>query len=149
MKLSTKGRYGLRAIVELAARQGDGPVSLPVIAAEQDVSEAYLEQLMRLLRQAGLVATARGKAGGYLLARDAAQISVAQILTALEGSTALTDCVGTDASVCERACFCASRPLFLTLQSRIDAVLKETTLSDLCKDYKEQKRRSENATSLS
>ena len=84
MKLSTKGRYGLRAIVELAARQGDGPVSLPVIAAEQGVSEAYLEQLMRLLRQAGLVATARGKAGGYLLARDAAQISVAQILTALE-----------------------------------------------------------------
>ena len=149
MKLSTKGRYGLRAIVELSARQESGPVSLSLIASEQGVSEAYLEQLMRLLKNAGLVTTARGKTGGYLLTRDAKDITVAEILNALEGSTALVDCVGTDVRVCERACYCASRPLFLTLQNRIDAVLNETTLFDLTEDYREQKRRNEDAKSLS
>ena len=72
-----------------------------------------------------------------------------EILNALEGSTALVDCVGTDVRVCERACYCASRPLFLTLQNRIDAVLNETTLFDLTEDYREQKRRNKDAKSLS
>lgn len=149
MKLSTKGRYGLRAIVELAARGGDCPVSLSVIAAEQDVSEAYLEQLMRSLKNAGLVTTARGKTGGYQLARAPEDISVAAVLGALEGTTAVVECVGTDAGVCESACTCAARPLFLTLQNRIDAVLEQTTVQDLCNDYIEQKKRMEHAKGLS
>ncbi len=145
MKLSTRGRYGLRAVVELAARHGAEPVSLSVLAAEQDVSEAYLEQLMRSLKNAGLVSTARGKAGGYRLARAANEISVGAVLTALEGSTAIADCVDGNGGVCESACTCAARPLFLTLQRRIDAVLDETTVQDLCEDYLTQKRRQSDA----
>ncbi len=150
MKLSTKGRYGLRAVVELAARQDEGPVSLSSIAAEQNVSEAYLEQLMRSLKNAGIVGTARGKTGGYLLKKKPEELSVGEVLRALEGSTAIADCVGTaEASVCENACTCSARPLFLTLQNRIDAVLDATTIRDLTEDYMEQKRRIEHAKSLS
>ncbi len=149
MKLSTKGRYGLRAAVELAVRQAEGPVSLSVLAAEQGVSEAYLEQLMRSLKAAGLVTAARGKTGGYMLTRTPKEISVGAVLGALEGTTAVVECVGTSAGVCENACTCAARPLFLTLQNRIDAVLEQTTVQDLCDDYIEQKRRIEHAKSLS
>ena len=149
MKLSTKGRYGLRAMVELSADQDEGPLSLAAIAQRQDVSEAYLEQLMRTLKFAELVTTERGKTGGYLLARPASEISVKEILTALEGSTVIADCVGTEKSVCEKACRCAARPLFLTLQNRIDDVLKSTTLQDLTDDYLEQKKRIEHGESLS
>lgn len=149
MKLSTKGRYGLRAMVELSADQEEGPLSLSAIAQRQDVSEAYLEQLMRSLKFAGLVTTERGKTGGYLLARPAEEITVKEILTALEGSTVVADCVGTEKNICEKACSCAARPLFLTLQNRIDAVLKATTLKDLTEDYLEQKKRLEDAEHLS
>ncbi len=145
MKFSTKGTYGLRAVVELAKRYGEGPVSLAAVAAEQGISEAYLEQLMRSLKNAGIVKTARGKAGGYLLAREPQSISVLETLRALEGSTDIVDCVGSDASVCENACTCSARPLFLKLQSRINAVLEETTIGELTEDHIEQKKRIEHA----
>ena len=145
MKFSTKGTYGLRAVVELAARYGEGPVALTSVAAEQGISEAYLEQLMRSLKAAGVVATARGKSGGYLLTRAPETISVRTVLEALEGSTNVVDCVGSDASVCENACTCSARPLFLKLQSRINAVLDETTIGELPEDHIEQKKRIEHA----
>ena len=145
MKFSTKGRYGLRAVVELAARYGEGPVSLSAVAAEQGVSEAYLEQLMRSLKNAGLVSTARGKAGGYLLTKEPAKISVGEVLRALEGSTDVVDCIGSGANICENACTCSARPLFLKLQSRINAVLDETTVGELTEDHIEQKKRIEHA----
>ena len=87
MKFSTKGTYGLRAVVELAIRYGEGPVSLAAVATEQGISEAYLEQLMRSLKKAGLVATTRGKSGGYLLTREPETISVGEVL--LESTTRL------------------------------------------------------------
>ena len=145
MKFSTKGTYGLRAVVELAVRYGDGPVSLSAVATEQGISEAYLEQLMRSLKKAGIVKTARGKSGGYLLTREPLKISVLEVLRALEGSTDVVDCVGSDANVCENACTCAARPLFLKLQSRINAVLEETTIGELTEDHIEQKKRIEHA----
>ena len=145
MKFSTKGTYGLRAVVELAKRYGEGPVSLSAVAAEQGISEAYLEQLMRSLKNAGLVTTARGKAGGYLLTKAPEQISVGEVLRALEGSTDVVDCVGTEGGVCENACTCSARPLFLKLQSRINAVLDETTIGELTEDHIEQKKRLEHA----
>ena len=145
MKFSTKGTYGLRAVVELAARYGEGPVSLSAVASEQGISEAYLEQLMRSLKAAGLVKTVRGKSGGYLLTREPAKISVLEVLRALEGSTDIVDCVGSAASVCENACTCSARPLFLKLQSRINAVLEETTVGELTEDHIEQKKRIEHA----
>ena len=145
MKFSTKGTYGLRAVVELAKHYGEGPVSLAAVATEQGISEAYLEQLMRSLKNAGIVKTTRGKAGGYLLTREPQNISVLETLRALEGSTDIADCVGSDASVCENACTCSARPLFLKLQSRINAVLEETTIGELTEDHIEQKKRIEHA----
>ena len=145
MKFSTKGTYGLRAVVELAKHYGEGPVSLAAVATEQGISEAYLEQLMRSLKNAGIVKTTRGKAGGYLLTREPQNISVLETLRALEGSTDIADCVGSDASVCENACTCSARPLFLKLQSRINAVLEETTVGELTEDHIEQKKRIEHA----
>ena len=85
MKLSTKGRYGLRAIVDLARFSEEEPVSISSISAREDISEGYLEQLMALLKKAGLVKSIRGAAGGYVLARPAGQISVGDVLRALEG----------------------------------------------------------------
>ena len=145
MKFSTKGTYGLRAVVELATRYGEGPVSLSAVATEQGISEAYLEQLMRSLKKAGIVRTARGKSGGYLLTREPVNISVLEVLRALEGSTDVVDCVGSGANVCENACTCSARPLFLKLQSRINAVLEETTIGELTEDHIEQKKRIEHA----
>lgn len=145
MKFSTKGTYGLRAVVELATRYGEGPVSLAAVATEQGISEAYLEQLMRSLKKAGIVKTARGKSGGYLLTREPVKISVLEVLRALEGSTDVVDCIGSGANVCENACTCSARPLFLKLQSRINSVLEETTVGELTEDHIEQKKRIEHA----
>lgn len=145
MKFSTKGTYGLRAVVELATRYGEGPVSLAAVATEQGISEAYLEQLMRSLKKAGIVKTARGKSGGDLLTREPLKISVLEVLRALEGSTDVVDCIGSGANVCENACTCSARPLFLKLQSRINAVLEETTVGELTEDHIEQKKRIEHA----
>ena len=149
MKLSTKGRYGLRAIVELAARKEGAPVALSCLATEQGVSEAYLEQLMRSLKNAGLVTTTRGKSGGYTLSKAPEDISVSEVLNALEGTTSIAECVDKSGGVCENACVCSARPLFLKLQMRIDAVLNETTLKDLTEDHIEQKKRISDAARLS
>ena len=85
MKLSTKGRYGLRAYIDLAKNSGKGPVSIGSIAARQDISERYLEQLMSMLKKAGLVKSIRGAGGGSVLAKDMAESSVGDLLRALEG----------------------------------------------------------------
>ena len=92
MKLSTKGRYGLRAMIDLARYSEEEPVSISSIAARQDISERYLEQLVGLLKKAGLVRSIRGATGGYILARSAADISVGDILRALEGSLEPVKC---------------------------------------------------------
>ncbi len=149
MKLSTRSRYGLKAVVDLAVCYGEGPVSLPYLAAQQGISEAYLEQLLRSLRKSGVVDTVRGAQGGYTLSRPPEEVSVRDVLCILEGSMSLTDCVGTETHDCESACICSARPLFLKLQARIDEVLKSTTIRDLSEDYIQQKRRLENAKSLS
>lgn len=86
MKISTKGRYGLRAFVDLATYSADGPVSISSISERQDISERYLEQLMALLKKAGLVKSIRGAGGGYIMAKAASEVSVGEVLRALEGS---------------------------------------------------------------
>lgn len=149
MKLSTRSRYGLRAVVELAAQYGEAPLPLVTIAQRQEVSESYLEQLLRSLKAAGLVTATRGINGGYRLSRPPEEISVREVLEALEGATVVADCVGTGASVCENACTCSARPLFLKLQSRINAVLEETSLRELTEDHMEQKRRIQDAKGIS
>lgn len=86
MKISTKGRYGLRAFVDLATYSAKAPVSISSISQRQDISERYLEQLMSLLKKAALVKSIRGAGGGYVLTKDASEVSVGDVLRALEGS---------------------------------------------------------------
>ena len=135
MKLSTRSRYGLRAMYDLAINQ-DGPVSLKTIANRQMISEAYLEQLFASLKRAGLVKSSRGAAGGYELSRPAEEISIGQILTALEGSTSIADCVGE--AGCDKSCYCPSHPVFAKVQKAIDKVLDEMSLRDMVEENSER-----------
>ena len=96
MKLSTKGRYGLRALIDLALYSENETVSIQSIARRQNISDSYLEQLMRKLRSAGLIVSVRGAQGGYKLARPANEISVGDVLRALEGSLEAVTCGGED-----------------------------------------------------
>lgn len=141
MKLSTRGRYGLKAMVDLAVNYGGSMVSTASLAAMQGISDAYLEQLIAALRKAGLVNSVRGAQGGYSLARPPGEISVNEVLRVLEGSTAVMDCVSTEGAACDNACACSARPLWLKLQSRIDEVLDSTTLADMAEDYVFQRSR--------
>lgn len=141
MKLSTKARYGMKAMVDLAVAYGEGPVSTATLAGMQGISPAYLEQLISALKKAELITAERGVQGGYTLARQPEEITVGQVLAALEGNTSLVDCVGYDNVNCDNACSCSARPLWLKLQGKIDAVLDETNLKDMAEDYKIQKNR--------
>ena len=103
MKLSTKGRYGLRALIDLAQNSTEEPVSITSIAERQEISERYLEQLMSKLKKSGIVKSIRGAAGGYILARPMEEISVGDILRALEGSLDPVDCAGLLEEGCKSA----------------------------------------------
>ncbi|MBQ1892524.1 MAG: Rrf2 family transcriptional regulator [Clostridia bacterium] len=137
MKLSTKGRYGIKAMVDIALVYETGErLSVNQLAEKQGVSVAYLEQLIAALKKAKLVRSARGAAGGYTLSRPPEEISVGEVLRALEGTTAILDCVGVDGSgSCSNACSCSARPLWLKLQRKIDDVLNTTTIKDMADDY--------------
>lgn len=149
MKLSTRGRYGIKAMVDLAVEYGNGPVSAGTLASLQGVSLAYLEQLIAALKKAQLVQSVRGVQGGYTLSRPPEKITVGEVLRALEGSTMVVDCVGYETFECENACTCSARPLWLKLQNRINAVLDETTIKDMADDYIQQKRRLDDETGIS
>lgn len=143
MKLSTRGRYGIKAVVDLALEYGNGPVSANTLAQRQGISLPYLEQLIAALKKAQLIESARGVQGGYTLSRKPEQISVGEVLRALEGSTSVAECVGADAPGCENAACCSARPLWIKLQNKIDTVLDETTIRDMTEDYITQMRRVE------
>lgn len=149
MKLSTRGRYGIKAMVSLAEQYGRGPISVASISALQNISLPYLEQLMAALKKASLVEAVRGVQGGYTLVRDPSEITIEEVLDALEGTTAVIGCVGYDFVGCENACSCAARPLWLKLQNSIDTILKETTIKDLADDYIIQKERMKDHARLS
>ena len=109
MNISTKGRYGLRAVLDLATNYGDRPIVLSTIAERQDISEGYLEQLMGPLKKAGIIASARGAQGGYYLARDPKEIYVGEVFRALEGPLALVACISEEnTEECERKDYCGS-----------------------------------------
>ncbi|MDA8096556.1 MAG: Rrf2 family transcriptional regulator [Desulforudis sp.] len=130
MKLSTRIRYGTRALVDIARFGGDGPVSLRDIARRQDVSQPYLEQLILLLKAAGLVRSIRGARGGFLLAKNASEVTAAEIVTVLGGNITIVDCVG-DPDVCSRAEDCVLRDLWADVSYAINDVLGSTTLASL------------------
>jgi len=130
MKLSTKARYGTRAMLELAINYGRSPLSVKDIARSQEISEKYLEHLLALLKTAGLVKSLRGARGGYVLAKPPAEIRLNQIIYVLEGSLAPVDCVDNSA-LCNRSKFCATRDVWNLIKHSIDQVLYSITLEDL------------------
>lgn len=138
MKLSTKGRYGLKAMIDLAVHSTDGQVVLKSIAERQGISENYLEQLFALLKKAKLVKSIRGSQGGYILARETEKITVGDILRALEGSLAPVDCVLEDKnSGCSRSGECVTRSVWKKIYDKINEAVDSITLSDLTEDYDE------------
>jgi len=139
MKLSTKGRYGVAAMYDLALHYGQGPISLRSVAERQGISEHYLEQLMGTLRKSGYVKSVRGAQGGYTLARDPAQITVGDIIKIMEGPIAPVDCLLSDApdnDYCERAAFCVPRGVWAKVRDSINTVLDSISLADLCREDK-------------
>jgi len=135
MKLSTRTRYGIRAIIELAQYEGTRPLQLKTIAERQDISIKYLEQLMGLLRSAGLVRSVRGSKGGYVLGRPADQIRLSEVFRCLEGPVTTTECVE-DGDVCKRSADCVARDIWVEVEAAIHHVLDSITLEDLVKRAK-------------
>jgi Rrf2 family protein len=133
MRLSTRGEYGLRTMASLAYAYANGPVSLAQIAKEENISLAYLEQLIRVLRQKGLVKSTRGAHGGYVLAKAPDQITVGDVIRALEGPIAPVDCASEDEGSCRcnRQSGCRTRVIWERLRDSIADTLDATTLADL------------------
>jgi Rrf2 family cysteine metabolism transcriptional repressor len=138
MMFSTKAEYGVRVMVELARRSDGEPIPLAEIAANDGLPLAYLEHLVARLRKAGLVDSRRGSRGGYLLARPAAQITMAEVVEALEGSIAPIECISQAADgsiVCAREStldhVCPTKLLWTRVRHSIVGTLRETTLADL------------------
>ncbi|WP_373898537.1 RrF2 family transcriptional regulator [Haloimpatiens sp. FM7315] len=134
MKLSTKGRYGVKAMVDLAVHYGDKPVSIRSISERQSVSEYYLEQLFSPLRKSGLIKSIRGAQGGYVLNRTPQDITIADIMEVLEGPVEISDCV--DKNSCNNIDCCATRLLWKKIKQSIDSVTTSITLQDMIDDYK-------------
>lgn len=137
MKLSTKGRYGVKAMFELALSYGDGPIALNNIAEKQNLSVHYLEQLFSNLRKAGLVKSIRGAQGGYILARKPEDITVGDIIRTLEGPLAPAECViEDDSKECYKADYCVTRTIWEKIRDSINNVVDSITLQDMINDYK-------------
>ena len=137
MKLSTKGRYGLRALIDLATYSEEEAVSISSIAARQHISEGYLEQLVAKLRKAGLVTSIRGATGGYRLAKDPSQISVGDLLRALEGSLEAVECPGLkDENTCEGADFCVTKYVWKRINDSINQTVDDIKLDRLMAESK-------------
>lgn len=130
MKISTRGRYGTRMMLDLAAHHDQGPTPLREIAKRQDLSVKYLEQLVIPLKAAGYIRSVRGARGGYTLARKPDKISVGQIVKILEGGLSLVDCVE-DPKVCEREKNCPTRDIWLRMSQRLMEELSSLTLRDV------------------
>ena len=130
MKISTKGRYGTRALLDVAMHQGEGPVQLKVIAERQQLSISYLEHIVAPLISAGMLRSVRGVNGGVLLGKPAKDIKLNEVIRALEGSVALVECVD-DPNVCPRSDHCATRDMWAEIKKAMDGVLESTTIQEL------------------
>lgn len=140
MKVSTRGEYGMRAMVELSRHFGSGPTSLTTVAQSSSVPPAYLEQLIGPLRKAGLVISKRGAHGGYELARDPAEINIGEIYRVLEGPVAPMECVSEEEpeELCPLIDGCATRLAWMKVRDSIVDVLDSTTLADLLEDSRQR-----------
>ncbi|MGB2987722.1 MAG: Rrf2 family transcriptional regulator [Phycisphaerae bacterium] len=130
MRISTKGRYGLRAMYELARGFGEGPLLMSAIAERQGLSRKHLHTLLTSLKSAGLVRSIRGPGGGFVLTKVPSEIRLSEVLRALEGPLALVHCVP-DRRACDRVNRCAARNVWQKLSGAIEEVLDGVTLEDL------------------
>jgi len=137
MKLSTKGRYGARAMVDMALHEDQGPILLKDIAKRQGISEKYLEHIITSLKVAGLVKSIRGARGGYILARPTSQIKLSHIIRALEGSAAPVECVD-DPKLCSRVGICVTRDVWMKIKEKIEEILESVSLKDLAEQQKKK-----------
>lgn len=134
MKLSTRGRYGIHAMYDLAVHYGDGPQSIKCIAERQLIPEAYLEQLIAILRREKLVVSNRGAQGGYRLTRTPDEISVGEVLRALEGGLNIVDCLEVEDS-CGKACACPSRLVWKKLRDGVNEIVNSISLQNMIDEY--------------
>ena len=130
MKLSTRGRYGARALLDLALHQGEGLILLKDIARRQEVSLSYLEHLIAPLIAAGLVKSTRGARGGVLLLKPPSEIKLSEVVQLLEGSIGPVDCIN-NPDVCHRSASCVTRDVWTEVKNAMSQVLDSTTLQDL------------------
>ena len=137
MKLSTRGRYGIHAMYDLALHEHSGPQSIKAISERQGVPEAYLEQLFAVLKRENLVVSTRGAQGGYMLARGPSEITVGEVLRALEGGLSLVDCLDEE-EACGKSCACPSRIVWQKLRDGLNAIVDGITLRDMIEDYQRQ-----------
>ncbi|MCY6484050.1 Rrf2 family transcriptional regulator [Clostridium aestuarii] len=135
MKLSTKGRYGVRAMVDLAIHYGEAPVSIKSISQRQGISESYLEQLFSPLRKAKLIKSVRGAQGGYILNKNPKEITSADVIRVLEGPIEISACVD-EGNKCSNMDRCSTRLLWRKIKEGIDGITKSITLQDMVEDYK-------------
>lgn len=138
MKLSTRSRYGMRALLELAMAYGDGPLQIKVIAKKEGISNKYLEQLVSILKSSGLVRSIRGPRGGYILSRDPKDISLKEIFTILEGPLITVECVD-HPEYCNRCLDCITRKIWTEMQEAMLGVLESKSLGDLIKEAESAK----------
>jgi Rrf2 family protein len=144
MKLSTKGRYGTRGMLDVALHCQEGPVHLKDIARRQEVSKKYLEHLTSRLEAAGLLRSIRGAGGGVSLARPPSEITLSDIWQTLEGPIALVECVD-NPERCPRSSGCATRDIWMQMGELLSAFLETTTLEDLCR---QQRRKEQGAATM-
>ncbi|CCQ97596.1 HTH-type transcriptional regulator CymR [[Clostridium] ultunense Esp] len=131
MRLSTRGRYGLKAMFQLALHYGEGPIPLNSIASAQELSENYLEQLVSTLRKSGLLNSVRGAQGGYMLAKSPEDITVGNILRALEGDMAPADCVIDNSNGYEKEENCVTKLVWMRMRDSINQVIDSISLQDM------------------
>ena len=141
MRLSSRGHYGLKAMLDLAQNFGEKPIPLRSVAVRQNLSEHYLEQLIAMLKKASLVKSVRGSQGGYILAREPSQLTVGDVFRAMEGPVAPLLCVSEENPVgCDEADYCISRSVWARVRDGIVAVIDSITLEDLCREAKTLKQ---------
>jgi Rrf2 family cysteine metabolism transcriptional repressor len=138
MKLSTRTRYAMRAVLELAANYGKGPLQTRVIAQNQEISTKYLEQIMAALKSVGLIRSQRGAKGGYILANPPEKIKLSDIFDVFEGPVVTVECV-TNEKYCNRAGNCIARQIWSDVQRAVRNVLQSTTLKDVIEKAKDNK----------
>jgi Rrf2 family cysteine metabolism transcriptional repressor len=137
MKLSTRGRYGIRAILDLAGHSDDEPVLVKDISKRQEISVWYLQHLLNPLIAGGLVRSTRGPGGGVSLTKSPSEIKLSDIILLLEGSLAPVECVD-DPTVCPRSNLCVTRDTWVEMKKAIDRILESTTIQDLLERQKKK-----------